>query len=87
MGAFVTIAYVGWGFQVWMPTGPDRGIADVTLDGVDCPPKWNLGSLIALSCHNLGTLRVRSRLLCALRSHRGFYRGSRSSGWTTTMFA
>ncbi len=29
------MAYVGWGFQVWMPTGPDRGIADVTLDGVD----------------------------------------------------
>ncbi len=32
--AYAQLAYVGWGCQIWMPTGPDRGIAGITLDGV-----------------------------------------------------
>ncbi len=32
--AWVQMAYVGWGVQVWAPTGPSQGIANVYLDGV-----------------------------------------------------
>lgn len=32
--AWAEMAYVGWGCQIWAPTGPAQGIADVYLDGV-----------------------------------------------------
>ena len=32
--AWAQMAYVGWGVQVWAPTGPSQGIANVYLDGV-----------------------------------------------------
>ncbi len=32
--AYAQLSYVGWGFQFWAPRGPDRGIAQILLDGV-----------------------------------------------------
>jgi hypothetical protein len=31
--AAVRLSYVGWGVQIYAPTGPDRGIANVYVDG------------------------------------------------------
>ena len=32
--AWAQLGYVGWGVQIWMTSGPDHGIAAISLDGV-----------------------------------------------------
>ena len=47
--AFLQYTYVGWGCELWAPLGPDRGIAEVYLDGVDQGPMDQYAAIVLRS--------------------------------------